>query len=198
MPVTLQKLKELLVAPHEILPRIAKERNVNEAIVMLAINWILFSVAFSLTSANYSLIPAIIVSGILGTLTYAFFFYLALTVISGKRDFPGVLVALTYPFFGLASSSLIVALFFIWSEVFAMILGTILFMLYFTVALTGVYRVVRETHKLDVVTVWVITSLLLLAAFGSIYLVAGIYALKTGTFLDSFRQLLSVPTLYSS
>jgi len=193
MPITFQRLKELLIAPHELLPRIARERNINEAMVMLALNWILFSVAFSLLSGNYSLIPVTIVFGILGTLVFTFFFYLALTVISGKRDFAGVLVALTYPFFGIASSSLVVSLFFLWSEVFATVLAIVLFMLYFTVALTGVYRVIRETHKLDVVTVWVVSSLLLLAAFGSIYLVTGMYTLKTGTLLSSLQQLFSTP-----
>ena len=193
MPITLQKLKELLITPHEALPRIAKERNTNEAMVMLALNWILLSVAFSLLSGNYSSIPVIIVSGILGTLVFTFFFYLALTIISGKRDFAGVLIALTYPFFGVATSSLVVSLFFLWSEVFAAFLAVILFMLYFTVALTGVYRVIRETHKLDAVTVWVVTSLLLLAAFGSIYLLTGMYTLKTGTLLSSLQQLFSAP-----
>ena len=190
MAITLEKLKELMVAPHILLPRIAREKNTNEAVAMLVINWVLFSVAFSLLSGDYLLIPLILVSGIVGTIVFAFFFSLALTVLSGERDFTGVLIALTYPFFGVAVSSLLVFIFSLFSGFLATFLAFILFLLYFTVALTGMFRVIMYTHKLDAITVWIATSLLFMAAFVSAYLVAGMYAFKARSILYTLQLLM--------
>jgi hypothetical protein len=192
MPITLQTLKELLTAPHEVLPRIAKAKNRNEAIVMLVLNWILIAVAFALSSQKYSIIPAILVSGILGTLVAAFFLLIALTLIGGKGDYTSVLIAFTYPFFGVALSSLIVSAIFLWSEVVAVILAALLFTLYFTIAFSGAFRVLKENFKLDVVTIWIVTSLLLLAFATSVYLIAAVYVFKAGT-LPSLLKSVAYP-----
>ncbi len=181
MPITLKKLKDLLTSPHEILPKIAKERNVNEATVMLVINWVLISTGLALSSQNYSIIPAVIVFGIIATLTTSFLIQLSLTILGGKGDYSSALAASTYPFFGLALSSLIVSIIFFWSDKIAVILGTFLFVLYFTVALTGAFRVLKESFKVDIITVWIVTSLLMLAIFGSMYIMFAIYVLKVGT-----------------
>jgi hypothetical protein len=181
MPITLKKLKDLLISPHEILPKIAKERNVNEAAVMLVINWVLISTGLALSSQNYSIIPALLVFGIIATLAASFLIQLSLTIIGGKGDYSSALAASTYPFFGLALSSLIVSIIFFWSDKIATILGTFLFVLYLTVALTGAFRVLKESFKVDIITVWIVTSLLMLAIFGSMYIMIAIYILKVGT-----------------
>jgi hypothetical protein len=191
MPITLQTLKELLTAPHEALPRIAKAKNTNEAIVMLVINWILLTIAFAIVSQNYSIIPAVLVSGIVGTLVLAFFLQVALTTIGGKGDYTSVLIASTYPFFGAALSSLIVSLIFLWQVKVAAILGAILFVFYFTVAFTGAFRVLKENFKLDVVTIWVVTSLLMLAIATALYLVVAMYVAK----IPFFQTISSLPTI---
>jgi len=189
MPITLQTLKELLAAPHEILPKIAKAKNTNEAVVMLVINWVLLTVGFALASQNYSIIPTVLVFGIIGTLIAAFFIQVALTVIGGKGDYASALIASTYPFFGVALSSLIVSIIFLWSSRIAAVIGAFLFVLYFTVAFTGAFRVLKESFKLDIVTLWVATSLLLLAIFGSMYLMATIYIFKSGTIPSLFKSI---------
>jgi len=189
MPITLQTIKELLTVPHEILPKIAKAKNTNEAVVMLVINWVLLTVGFASASQNYSIIPAVLVFGIIGTLITAFFIQLALTVIGGKGDYASALIASTYPFFGVALSSLIVSIIFLWSSEIATLIGAFLFVLYFTVAFTGAFRVLKESFKLDIVTLWVATSLLLLAIFGSMYLMATIYIFKSGTIPSLFKSI---------
>ena len=189
MPITLQTLKELLATPHEILPKIAKAKNTNEAVVMLVINWVLLTVGFALASQNYSIIPAVLVFGIIGTLIAAFFIQVALTVIGGKGDYASALIASTYPFFGVALSSLIVSIIFLWSSRIAAVIGAFLFVLYFTVAFTGAFRVLKESFKLDIVTLWVATSLLLLAIFGSMYLMASIYIFKSGAIPSLFNSI---------
>ena len=193
MPITLQTLKELLAAPHEAITKVAKSRNINEAIVMLTMNWLLVSVAFSLYTGNYSLIPAILVAGIIGTLFVDFLLHMGLTIVGGKGDFTSILTASTYPFFGLALSFLIVSAFFSWSEVVAVVIGTILFILYFTVAFTGMFRLIKETYKLDIITIWIVTSLVLLAALASVYLLSAFYILKSGAILTSLQSLGSIP-----
>jgi hypothetical protein len=193
MPITLQTIKELLTAPHEAITKVAKSKDTNEAIVMLAINWLLVSVAFSLSTGNYSLIPAILVAGIIGTLFGDFLLHMGLTIVGGKGDFTSILSASTYPFFGLALSSLIVSAFFTWSGVVAVVIGTILFILYFTVAFTGMFRLIKETYKLDIITIWIVTSLVLLAALASVYLLSAFYIFKSGTTLTSLQKLGSVP-----
>jgi hypothetical protein len=189
MPITLQTLKELLLVPHEILPKITKTKNTNEAIVMLIINWVLLTVGFTLASQNYSIIPTILVFGIIGTLIAAFFIQVVLTVIGGKGDYTNALIASTYPFFGIALSSLIVSIILLWSSKVAAVIGTFLFVLYFTVAFTGAFRVLKESFKLDIVTLWVATSLLLLAIFGSMYLMASIYIFKSGAIPSLFKSI---------
>jgi hypothetical protein len=189
MPITLQTLKKLLTVPHEILPKIAKAKNMNEAVVMLVINWVLLTVGFALASQNYSIIPAVLVFGIIGTLIAAFFIQVALTVIGGKGDYASTLIASTYPFFGVALSSLIVSMIFLWSSRIAAIIGAFLFVLYFTVAFTGAFRVLKESFKLDIVTLWVATSLLVLAIFGSMYLMASIYIFKSGAIPSLFNSI---------
>jgi hypothetical protein len=189
MPITLQTIKELLTVPHEILPKIAKAKNTNEAVVMLVINWVLLTVGFASASQNYSIIPAVLVFGIIGTLITAFFIQVALTVIGGKGDYASALIASTYPFFGVALSSLIVSIIFLWSSEIATLIGAFLFVLYFTVAFTGAFRVLKESFKLDIVTLWVATSLLLLAIFGSMYLMATIYIFKSGTIPSLFKSI---------
>jgi hypothetical protein len=189
MPITLQTLKELLATPHEILPKIAKAKNTNEAVVMLVINWVLLTAGFALASQNYSVIPAVLVFGIIGTLIAAFFIQVALTVIGGKGDYASALIASTYPFFGVALSSLIVSIIFLWSSRIAAVIGAFLFVLYFTVAFTGAFRVLKESFKLDIVTLWVATSLLLLAIFGSMYLMASIYIFKSGAIPPLFKSI---------
>jgi len=193
MPITLQTLKELLAAPHEAITKVAKSRNINEAIVMLTMNWLLVSLAFSLYTGNYSLIPAILVAGIIGTLFVGFLLHIGLTMAGGRGDFTSILSSLTYPFFGVAFSSLIVSAFFSWSEVVAVFIGAILFILYFTIALTGVFRLIKETYKLDIITIWIVTSLVLLAVLASIYLLSVFYIFKSGTTLTSLQKLGSAP-----
>jgi hypothetical protein len=193
MPITLQTLKELLAAPHEAITKVAKSRNINEAIVMLTMNWLLVSVAFSLYTGNYSLIPAILVAGIIGTLFVDFLLHMGLTIVGGKGDFTSILTASTYPFFGLALSSLIVSALFSWSEVVAVFIGAILFILYFTIAFTGMFRLIKETYKLDIITIWIVTSLVLLAALASVYLLSAFYILKSGAILTSLQNLGSAP-----
>jgi hypothetical protein len=193
MPITLQTIKELLTAPNEAITKVAKSRNINEAIVMLTINWLLLSVAFSLSTGNYSLIPAILVAGIIGTLFVDFLLHMGLTIVGGKGDFTSILTASTYPFFGLALSSLIVSAFFTWSEVVAVFIGAILFILYFTIALTGMFRLIKETYKLDMITIWIVTSLVLLAALLSAYILSAFYILNFGTTLASLQKLGSAP-----
>jgi len=183
MPLTLETLKELVLAPHVVLPRVAKARNSREAVVILTLNWIILSVALTVIMKDPAIIPAVIVAGIIVTLAASFFLHIALTIISGKNDFSGVLVAVTYPFFGLAFSSLLISLFFLWSELFAMLLGSLLLTLYSLVAITGAYRVIKETHKLDVITIWIAMALAILSIFMGIYLVAAIYGLKSGVFI---------------
>ena len=189
MPITLQTLKELLTAPNEAITKVAKSKSTNESIVMLTINWLLLSVAFSLPTGNYSLIPAILVSGIIGTLFAGFLLHIGLTIAGGRGEFTSILSSLTYPFFGLAFSSLIVSAFFSWSEVVAVVIGTILFILYFTIAFTGMFRLVKDTYKLDMITIWIVTSLVLLAALASVYLLSAFYILKLGTPLTSLQNL---------
>jgi len=189
MSITLQTIKELLTAPHETLPKIAKAKNTNEAVVMLVINWVLLTVGFALTSQNYSIIPAVLVLGIIGTLIAAFFIQVALTVIGGKGDYASALIASTYPFFGVALSSLIVSIILLWSSRIAAVVGAFLFVLYFTVAFTGAFRVLKESFKLDIVTLWVATSLLSLAIFGSMYLMASIYIFKSGAIPSLFNSI---------
>ncbi len=179
MPTILQKLKQLLLAPHEIIARKAKTRNRNEAIAMLTINWILIATGVAIFSQNYYLAPAILVLGIVGTLIAAFYIYLAFTVMGGKGDYTSVLISLTYPFFGVAFSTLVISLIYLGLETASFFIGVILFTLYFTVGLTGMFRVLKENFKMDLVTVWIVISLLLLAIFISFYKIAIIYALKT-------------------
>jgi hypothetical protein len=193
MPIKLQTLKELLTAPHEAITKVAKSKSTNESIVMLTMNWVLLSVAFSLPTGNYSLIPAILVSGIIGTLFAGFLLHIGLTIAGGRGDFTSILSSLTHPFFGAAFSSLIVSAFFIWSGVVAVFIGAILFILYFTIALTGMFRLIKETYKLDMITIWIVTSLVLLAALASVYLLSAFYILKLGTPLTSLQNLDSIP-----
>jgi hypothetical protein len=189
MPITLQTLKELLTSPHEALPKIAKAKNVNEAVLMLILNWVLLTVGFALASQNYSIIPAVLVFGIIGTLIAAFFIQVALTVVGGKGDYASTLIASTYPFFGVALSSLIVSVILLWSNRIAALIGAPLFVLYFTVAFTGAFRVLKESFKLDIVTLWVAASLLLLAILGSMYLMASIYIFKAGAIPSLFKPI---------
>ncbi len=196
MPLTLETLKELVIAPHAVLPKVAKARNSREAVVILTLNWIILSVAFTVIIKNPAIIPAVIVAGIIVTLAASFFLHLALTIISGKKDFSGVLVAVTYPFFGLAFSSLLISLFFLWSELFAMLLGSLLLTLYSLVAITGAYRVIKETHKLDVITIWIAMALVILSIFMGIYLVAAIYGLKSGVFIPLSGKLIPPPATF--
>jgi hypothetical protein len=185
MPITLQTIKELLTAPNEAITKVAKSKRTNESIVILTMNWLLLSVAFSLPTGNYSLIPAILVSGIIGTLFAGFLLHIGLTIAGGRGEFTSILSSLTYPFFGLAFSSLIVSAFFTWSGVVAVFIGAILFILYFTIAFTGMFRLIKETYKLDIITIWIVTSLVLLAALASVYLLSAFYILKLGTPLTS-------------
>jgi len=191
MSLTLQKLKELLVSPHEIIARKAKTKDKNETIVMLTINWILIAIGVALFSQNYSLAPAILVLGIVGTLIAAFYIYLAFTVMGGKGDYTSVLISLTYPFFGVAFSTLVISLIYIWLETASFFIGAILFTLYFTVGLTGMFRVLKENFKMELVTVWIVISLLLLAIFISFYKLAIIYALKTVSISEVITYLIS-------
>jgi len=196
MPLKLQTLKELLVSPHEALSKVAKAKNKNEAIAMLIINWILVALAVSLASQKYELLPAVLTFGILGTLVVAFFVQLAFVTIGGKGDYTSVLIASTYPFFGAAFSSFIVSLIFLWSEIAAIIIGVLLFALYLTVAFTGSFRVLKESFKLDIVTVWIATSLLVLAFFASVYSMIILYYFKTGLETGILSSLLKSTTLY--
>ena len=179
MPLMLQTLKELLTAPHEALPKKAKMKDRNETIVMLVMNWILVAIGIALVLNNYSLGPAILVLGILGTLVTAFFIYLAFTVVGGKGDYTSALISLTYPFFGVSFSTLAISIISIWSEVASIFIGIILFSLYFTVGLTGMFRVLKENFKTDLVSVWIVISLLILAIVLSVYKLTAIYTLKT-------------------
>jgi hypothetical protein len=189
MPITLKNLRELLTAPHEALPKIVKAKNANEAVVILVLNWVLLTVGFTLASQNYSIIPVVLVFGIIGNLIAAFLIQVALTTIGGKGDYTSALIASTYPFFGVALSSLIASIIFLWSSKIATILGTFLFILYFTIAFTGVFRVLKESFKLDIVTLWVAASLLILAIFGSMYLMATIYIFKSGAIPSLFKSI---------
>jgi len=193
MPIKLQTIKELLTAPNEAITKVAKSKSTNESIVMLTMNWLLLSVALSLPAGNYSLIPAILVSGIIGTLFLGFLLHIGLKMTGGRGDFTSILSSLTYPFFGVAFSSLIVSAFFTWSEVVAVVIGAILFILYFTIALTGMFRLIKETYKLDMITIWIVTSLVLLAVLASIYLLSAFYILNFGTTLTSLQNLGSAP-----
>ena len=184
MSITLQTLKELLIVPHEIIVKKAKAKDRNEAISMLIINWILIAIGVSLISSNYSFGLAMLVFGIIGTLISAFFIYLAFAVIGEKGDYVSALIALTYPFFGVSFSTLLISIISIsiWSEVasiFIGFIGAILFLLYFTVGLTGMFRVLKENFKTDLVSVWIVVSLLILAITLSIYNLATLYASKT-------------------
>jgi len=184
MSITLQTLKELLIVPHEIIAKKAKAKDRNEAISMLIINWILIAIGAYLIASNYSFGLAMLVFGIIGTLISAFFIYLAFAVIGEKGDYVSALIALTYPFFGVSFSTLLISIISIsiWSEVasiFIGFIGAILFLLYFTVGLTGMFRVLKENFKTDLVSVWIVVSLLILAITLSIYNLATLYASKT-------------------
>ena len=179
MSITLQTLKELLTAPHEIIAKKVKAKDRNEAIVMLTINWILVAIGVSLISNNYPLGLAMLVFGIVGTLILAFFIYLAFTVVGVKGDYISVLISLTYPFFGVSFSTLAISIISIWSEVASIFIGIILFSLYFTIGLTGMFRVLKENFKTDLVSVWIVISLLILAIVLSVYKLTAIYTLKT-------------------
>ena len=189
MPITLQTLKELLTAPHEVLPKKAKMKDRNEAIVILVMNWILVVAGIALISNNYSLIPAILVLGILGTLIVAFFVYLALTLAGGKGDYTSVLVSVTYPFFGISFSTLIISLIHLWSKSASIAAGVILFPLYYVVGLIGMFRVLKENFRVDLVTIWVIISLLALAILLAIYEVAILYAFASNFSTELIRSI---------
>jgi len=178
MSLTFQTLKELLIAPHQIIAKKARAKDRNEAVVMLTINWILIALGVSLISSNYSLGPALLVFGIIGTLVLAFFIYLAFTIVEGKGDYTTVLISLTYPFFGVSFSTLVISIISLWSAVVSIFIGIILLLLYFTVGLTGMFRVLKENFKTDLISVWVVISLLILAIVTSIYELAILYTLK--------------------
>ena len=189
MSLTFQTLKELLTASHEIIVKKTGAKDRNEAVVMLTINWILIALAVSLISGNYSLGPALLVFGIIGTLVLAFFIYLAFTIVGGKGDYTSVLISLTYPFFGVSLSTLLVSIISLWSEVVSIFIGMILFSLYLTVGLTGMSRVLKESFKTDLISVWIVISLLVLAITLGIYGVATLYALRAVP-LSSLYQIL--------
>ncbi|MCC5994149.1 MAG: hypothetical protein LM587_00945 [Candidatus Aenigmarchaeota archaeon] len=190
MPITARLLKELLTAPHETLAKVAKEKNANEALVMLVIDWIFLSLALGLPSQNFSLIPLVLTGGIIGTLVVAFFTQTILTTLGGKGDFTGALIAFVYPFFGVAFSSLLISVIFRWQEKVAVALGALLFTLYFAIAFAGAFRVLKESFKLDIVTIWVAVSLLMLAVGATFYLTLAIYISRSVS-LSSLLQLFS-------
>jgi len=176
MSITLQTLKELLIVPHEIIVKKAKAKDRNEALVILIINWILIAIGVSLISSNYSFGLAMLVFGIVGTLISAFFIYLAFAVIGEKGDYASALIALTYPFFGVSFSTLVISLIYLWSNIASFFIGAILFLLYFTVAIIGMFRVLKESFKTDLITVWIVITLVSIAILLTIYGLLIIYS----------------------
>ena len=176
MSITLQTLKELLIVPHEIIVKKAKAKDRNEALVILIINWILIAIGVSLISSNYSFGLAMLVFGIIGTLISAFFIYLAFAVIGEKGDYVSALIALTYPFFGVSFSTLVISLIYLWSNIASFFIGAILFLLYFTVAIIGMFRVLKESFKTDLITVWIVITLVSIAILLTIYGLLIIYS----------------------
>ncbi|MGC8993494.1 MAG: hypothetical protein ACP5JK_01835 [Candidatus Aenigmatarchaeota archaeon] len=183
MPLNLEDLKKLLVNPEEALLNAAKKKNINEALVILVLNSILISVALGISLKNYSLIPGVLVAGIIGVLFSAFLLQVAFSIIGGKGKYVDALISLTYPFFGFSLSFLIVSLISLYSSYASIIAGVILFLVYWIVSLVGMVRVLKESYKLDIITVWITVSLVMLAAALTIYTIA-ILALP-GSFLTS-------------
>jgi len=194
MSITLQTLKELLIVPHEIIVKKAKAKDRNEALVILIINWILIAIGVSLISSNYSFGLAMLVFGIVGTLISAFFIYLAFAVIGEKGDYASALIALTYPFFGVSFSTLVISLIYLWSNIASFFIGAILFLLYFTVAIIGMFRVLKESFKTDLITVWIVITLLSIAILLTIY---GLLIIYSTQYLTSIYSAKLTPYLIS-
>jgi len=194
MSITLQTLKELLTAPHKIIAEKVKAKDRNEALVMLTINWVLIAIGVALISNNYPLGLAMLVFGIVGTLILAFFIYLAFTVVGVKGDYISVLISLTYPFFGVSFSTLVISLIYLWSNIASFFIGAILFLLYFTVAIIGMFRVLKESFKTDLITVWIVITLLSIAILLTIY---GLLIIYSTQYLTSIYSAKLTPYLIS-
>mgnify|MGYP001626302434 CR=1 FL=1 len=172
MPLKLEDFKKLLVNPKEGILTAVKRKNINEALVILVLNSILVSVALGVSSKNYTLVPGFLVAGIVGVLFSAFLLHLALNLIGGKGSYVDALTSLTYSFFGVSLSFLIVSLVSTYSLYFSLVVGVILFLLYWTIGLAGMVRALKESYKLDVITVWITLSLVILSVFLTVYAIA--------------------------
>jgi len=179
MLALIKTLIELIVAPQKALQKVIKTKKMSEMLVILAINWILISAAIATFSSDYRTFFTILVAGIVGTLSLAFLLHLGLILISGKGDYRSVLSSLTYPFFGVSLSTFIISIV-SWFDPALLFLGMVLLAIYFTVALFGTFRILKESFKLDLVSVWIVIGLLLLAILLSIYGTGVLYYLRSG------------------
>ncbi|MEM5815173.1 MAG: hypothetical protein QXD89_01645 [Candidatus Aenigmatarchaeota archaeon] len=161
-------LKDLLISPQASLLKLEKEK-IENAVIQMLLNWILLSVSFSLLLDNSQYVLPIIFAGILINLLFAFLLTLGLTIVGGKGKLKNSLDATTYPFFGFSLSFLVVSLISKANSTASIILGVFLFSIYLLIALVGSLRVLKEAFKLDIVTIWIVKSLIITSLILTVY-----------------------------
>ncbi|MEM0333341.1 MAG: hypothetical protein QXX30_02655 [Candidatus Aenigmatarchaeota archaeon] len=171
MAINIEMLKKLLIEPHNFLSKIEKEKT-ETTLVLACLNWILISIAIGVALENFKYSLAALVLGIIFQLIISFFITVTLKMFGGKGNYKNALDALTYPYFGLAFSTIVVSLISKTIPYVSGIIGLILFMLYFTIGFSGNIKVLKESFKCDLITVIVSKAIIATAFIISIYLAA--------------------------
>lgn len=185
MAIDIKVLKGLLIEPHKYLT-VAEKENIETTIVVMCLNWILITIGASIFLENFAYSPLILVMGIITQLVFSFFLNVALILVGGKGSFKNVLDSLTYPYFGFSFIFFLLSIIKRTASLFIPIIGIVVFPLYLTIGIVGSIRMLKDTFKTEILTVWVIGSLTITALVLSIYLIA---ALSYPSFLKSLFSL---------
>ncbi|MCX8190974.1 MAG: hypothetical protein N3D78_02220 [Candidatus Aenigmarchaeota archaeon] len=178
MPMTLGLLKNLLIKPHETLPKIKESSDTTVAQMLL--NWILVGIGIGIVSEQIVYSLAAIVGGIVAQTIFTLFLKAALMIAGGKGQYRDVLSSTTYPFFGLSLIIPIISLIGKTNPLAGIGAATILVTLYSVVALVGFLTMLRNSFKLDLITLWVILSLVIMAMTIAAYVSIGLFSIIPG------------------
>jgi len=185
MKAKLSVLKELLTAPLTIIPKVDKEP-IKTTITIMFLNWLLVSLGIVCYLEKIKYLPYIMIIGSVIQVIYSFLLTIALNMIGGKGKLKDALASLTYPNFGLALSFFIVTSI---SKIFPLLggaIGIILFTIYSIIGIAGSFRVLKESFKVDIVTIWITQILLFSALILSAYLLTVLLSPFLHSSLPSF------------
>ena len=173
--MTFALMRQLLTDPVVAINRAKHQRNYNELLALVFIEWVLVGLGLAVTLRDFG-VPAALsfgvaigACGIVLTLFGGFLLQLVFHVLGGKGTYWTGLTVSAYSKFPLAFAILLGSILFTIPFI-GTVVGVVLFIVMAILSFSTLYRSIKELFQVDIVTAWIGVSVLLLSFVVTVYL----------------------------